>query len=145
MAIHCCFGTLYSSGYMELGYIQWDGTPDIVGEILSLYYKTEDRVRSLLSLGEISTLGMYLKGDLKNWNSKNSRGFFKYTMAYHRDLGEKLIKPRSFKGLDDTDNELRNYLLNRHVHYLYLFDVLNNQWLSYKLHCSDWNNFFEKI
>lgn len=145
MATHCCFGTVYPHGYMVVSYIHWDGYPDVVGRTLKEYYRTENRVRSLLDLGELSTLGVFLKGDLKNWDMPNTKGLLKYTIAYKRDLGYPLVKARSFKGIEDTDNTLKDYLFNKGADYLYLFDVEKQEWVFYKLHRYDYSKFFERI
>jgi hypothetical protein len=65
-------------------YCHWDGYPAGVGQTLASHYTEQDKVDSLIELGDLSSLGPLL-------GSKHSFGddsFPDWTTAYGRDRGE---------------------------------------------------------
>lgn len=131
MPTHCSVGILEGNNGigMTITYIHWDGHPSTMYPLLEEYYSSERKLRSLLKLGEISTLGVHLKGDLTHWDMQNSKGFLKYTMAYYRDLGYEFLKSQTFKNFDSAVDYLRNH----DVDFLYLYSPVESRWLVYKI------------
>lgn len=69
-------------------YVHWDGYVEHTGVTLQLAYNTEEKVRELIALGNLSILGYYV-------NPKTSTHSFDnpdkdVCVAYHRDRGEDL-------------------------------------------------------
>lgn len=95
-------------------YCQWDGYPDGVGKTLMEHYKDEAKIRELLALGDISSLGSEI-GEKHDFDSRANQD---WTKAYGRDRGE-----------TDTQGEVCNGIeaLNKLTEdsggeYLYVFD-----------------------
>jgi hypothetical protein len=68
-------------------YCHFDGYPEGVGEKLILHYDTEEKVKALIALGDLSHLTSELSpapGVIHNFNNP----VFSVTIAYHRDRGE---------------------------------------------------------
>jgi hypothetical protein len=59
MGTRCLIGMRTSSGY-DLVYCHYDGYPSFVGTILQKYYKKESKVRALINLGDMTSLGAFL-------------------------------------------------------------------------------------
>lgn len=95
-------------------YCHWDGYPAGVGGTLAEHYKDEAKVRALLALGNISSLGEEI-GERHDFDDRSHRN---WTTAYGRDRGE-----------DDQQGEVCNGIgaLNELTQdsdgeYLYVFD-----------------------
>lgn len=65
-------------------YCHWDGYPAGVGATLIDHYKDEAKVRALLALGNISSLGEEI-GEKRDFDDRGHRN---WTTAYGRDRGE---------------------------------------------------------
>jgi len=85
-------------------YCHNDGYPSHVGKLLEQHYDTPEKIRELISLGDLSCLGESLD--------------FSHTIAYHRDCGEGLSSYQT--------SELRK-IFKRHgdCDYFYLFSEGN--------------------
>jgi hypothetical protein len=59
MGTRCLIGMKTSSGY-DLVYCHYDGYPSFTGTILEKYYKKESKVRALINLGDMTSVGAYL-------------------------------------------------------------------------------------
>ena len=57
MATRSAIGIRMDDGKIFSCYCHWDGYPSGVGAVLSQYYKTEEKIKSLISLGDMSSLG----------------------------------------------------------------------------------------
>ena len=106
--------------YVKYVYCHFDGyTVNGVGQMLFEHYKDEEKVKELISLGDISFLE-------KNINpSKDSNHSFytpekDVTVFYHRDRGDEGCKP--YKIFDFQYNP------NKMIEYTYLFE--NGEWYS---------------
>lgn len=104
-----------------------DGYPGHTGAILAGWYKSEDRVKALLDLGELSCLGERLDSDDPN------RGDL--TIAYGRDAGEEAMFPaQTFASVDEY---YHNGESRMSADYLYLYE--DGRWLVYGLYNDpDW-------
>ena len=65
-------------------YCHHDGYIDSVGKLLQEKYNTREKMEELISLGDISSLGETIEE----------------TVAYHRDMGEKLKKPIKYETVE---------------------------------------------
>ena len=57
MSTHCFIGVKKGNGSIDGIYCHHDGYPEYVGTILTYKYTTEEKINSLLKLGNISILG----------------------------------------------------------------------------------------
>lgn len=97
-----------NNGERKSIYLHWDGYIERAGIILQLAYNTEDRVRKLIDLGDLSVLGFYIepKTAIHSFDTPDED----VCVAYHRDRGE----------------ELR--FSDGRQHYNYVFDVTYGCW-----------------
>lgn len=79
-------------------YCHWDGYPSHNGVILRDHYQTEDKVRALIALGDISSLRREV-GEKHSFQGDegHDRG---WTTAYGRDRGETGVEAQQSPGLD---------------------------------------------
>ena len=76
-------------GKIRSVYCHWDGYPEHNGEILRRFYTTTDKVKQLVELGSISSLGQEI-GSQQDFDNRDSQKD-EWTLAYHRDRGEQLV------------------------------------------------------
>lgn len=69
-------------------YCHWDGYPEHVGKILMEFYSNPDKVKDLIELGSISSLGPILEPDGPHSFESPLPGV---VVAYHRDREEDLV------------------------------------------------------
>lgn len=91
----------------------FDGQLGYNGRMLVKHYSDVEKVRELIALGDISSL----REDVGNAHSLDKPNFG-WTVAYHRDRGEKYNEPRFFKDILDYETRL-DY---REYNYLYTKD-----------------------
>ena len=77
-------------------YCHWDGYPSHVGRILRDHYDTEEKVRALIALGDISSLGEKI-GKKHDFEDRTHRD---WTTAYGRDRGETDVEAKHSADLD---------------------------------------------
>lgn len=94
-------------------YCHMDGYPVYVGVLLYTFYDTPEKIKELLSLGELSSLGARIGTAVdfqKRWVSKEyynqTRG---QCIAYHRDRGDPMVMPCLVKRKEELDREEYNY------------------------------------
>jgi hypothetical protein len=102
MATRSNIGIRETDGTVKTIYSHWDGYPQYVGRVLLTHYTTEQDVRGLLDLGDISELHETLDK----------------VVAYHRDRGEEkaelvVYAPGTFE---------------RQEAYAYVYDVDESRW-----------------
>ena len=114
-----------SNDSIEAIYCHWDGYPENNGAILAKYYKSENKVRALISLGSISSLRK-----LVNIPKGKQHSFGKplktVTVAYGRDRNQfeavrKYTNFASFK---------RNWR-NLDGEFFYVFNTISKEWKCY--------------
>lgn len=69
-------------------YLHWDGYVERAGVILQLAYNTADKVRELISLGNLSILGCRINPSSSSHSFDTPED--NVCVAYHRDRGEDL-------------------------------------------------------
>ena len=77
-------------------YCHFDGYPDGVGKTLKRHYKSEAKVRELIALGDLSSLGKEIgeKHDINNLDNVTTM-----CRAYGRDRGEPDTEARAYANL----------------------------------------------
>ena len=91
MATRARIGIALDNGNTSSIYSHWDNQPIHNGAILLLYYNSEDKVRELLSHGNMSSLGVKTGGDVPHEfysREHNKIGFPSVYTFYHRDRGD---------------------------------------------------------
>lgn len=111
-------GILNNNGTVTGIYCHWDGYPEYNGKILSLYYKTEEKIRELINNGDLSILSENIEPDEKVEHNFDKRqdGVCLY---YHRDRGEpwEQVKPRTYSDVSKWIKEIKKGWQE----YIYLF------------------------
>jgi hypothetical protein len=120
MATRSTIALEFADGTVEQVYCHWDGYLSNNGQILQQYYTDPFKVRDLIDLGAISSLGKVIgrkhsfspfEGDKEDYEAAQQEGC---TTFYARDRGEELVKHR-FKDYADykanAQSEEYNYIL----------------------------------
>ena len=110
-------------GKVESIYCHWDGYPTHNGKILKDFYKTPERVQELIDLGNISSLGQFIKPhpemehsfDMPQPNT---------TVAYERDRHEEGQEKHVF---NYESAFLKDCLLSD-CEFYYLYDEKTKEW-----------------
>jgi hypothetical protein len=134
MATRSTIGVLNTDGSVTAVYCHWDGYPEHNGKILIENYTTEEKVRELIGLGSISSLGAsigeqhpFSKFELKEeapdfdelmalYAKSQSEG---WTTFYGRDRGETDVNANTFPNVAEFVKEFSE-------EYNYLF--INGTW-----------------
>jgi len=120
MSTRCFISKKTKDGYVGI-YSHWDGYPEEpgVGYQLKNYYKSPQKVDSLIALGDISSLRKNI-GRKHNFDNYDLAKEKEYTTAYHRDRGEPWddVKPQFFK----TKEEMERYFEDSWCEYLYIYE-----------------------
>ena len=134
MSTRSNIGIINRDGSVEMIYCHWDGYPSNNGKLLLNHWASEARVRELLALGDLSSLGEEI-GEKHNFDfqmklNPEDAGYQrseKMCNCYLRDRGEKGkdLKARKYK----TVNEVENAFDDDWADYLYLWDCKTNTWL----------------
>jgi hypothetical protein len=83
-------------------YCHWDGYPEYNGMILIEHYLDINKVKELISLGDLSSLGDEI-GEKHAFNNRDE----KYCTFYGRDRGEPGTNAKPFASLEDVINYYR--------------------------------------
>lgn len=131
MSTNALIGLQEKDGSIKTIYCHWDGYLAWVGHILLESYNTEDRVRELLSLGDISSLGestepsmavseygfdyivdeRFLALDKPTQDMMKGEDRF-HTTAYHRDRGLAWndVKPVTYLSIGQIEKQEFTYV-----------------------------------
>ena len=111
-------------------YCHFGGYPEHHELILKNHYNSTDKVNELLTLGDISSLGIKVKPDTQEHSFESKED--DCTVAYHRDRGEEL-NPATDLGTNFEMVKIR--ALNRYdAEYLYIWDMFTESWSWYNLY-----------
>ena len=104
-------------------YCHFDGYPTGVGSVLIKHYNTEDKVRELINLGALSSIGSEIgkKIDYDKMARSGTPAPDQF-IAYHRDRGEEL-EIMKYSNIHDI---MKSFC----VEYYYVFD--ENNWYVFK-------------
>lgn len=104
-----------SDGTFSSIYTHWDSYPSNNGKILLEHYTDESKVRALIALGDLSSLGASL-GEKHDWEKHDHNS--NTCLAYGRDRGEENVDAHTSK----DHAELLTLAENCGAEFLYLFD-----------------------
>lgn len=110
-------------------YCHFDGYPEGVGETLLQHYNSWGKIKPLIDLGDISSLGSII-GEKHDFDNEELRD--KMTTFYGRDRGEKETKAR----VDSTRESYTNTGKNWDIEYFYLYE--NEEWLVLPAGTKNW-------
>lgn len=121
MSIPASISIMNSDCSLDTIYNHWNGYPDGLGETLIDYYITEDKVRELIALGNVSYVGRKLKPTTSNHSFYNPEGDVTVALgvtawqpnkeAIHFDTFEDYCKSNMIQEY--------NYIFNRSQWYIY--------------------------
>ena len=105
MATRSNIGILNPDGTVDYIYCHFDGYLEHNGQILQEHYNTENRVKQLLALGDLSVLGESI-GEKQDFNNR-----VKGTcLAYGRDRGESNTQASTYSYEQYTTDNLEEYV-----------------------------------
>jgi len=110
-------------GTVDFIYCHWGGYPSNNGRILAENYIDPDKVRRLIALGDISSLGERIEPIGPHAFDKRESGT---TVAYGRDRGETGIESRTATSIDGACQQVYAYVLR--LDGAWWFCGLNRQW-----------------
>ena len=131
MSTRCRIGIENKDGTITSIYCHHDGYPEVVGEILVNHYTTEEKIRKLLELGDMSSLGTEPVENLRGWETPKAgtADWLKAYMELHPENQCVIYKTRGEDCPAKTHKDIEEY--QRHSRdcwgeYAYLFK--NNEW-----------------
>ena len=131
MSTRCRIGIENKDGTITSIYCHHDGYPEVVGEILVNHYKTEEKIRKLLELGDMSSLGTEPVENPRGWEmpKAGTADWLKAYMESHPENQCVIYKTRGEDCPAKTHKDIEEY--QRHSRdcwgeYAYLFK--NNEW-----------------
>lgn len=113
MATRSRIGLMLEDGTIKHSYIHFDGYPTGVGTNLVLFYNTEDKVKELLSFGDMSYLAPKVNPEGEHSFNNPEDGV---TVFYGRDRGE--------SNVDSVTTSMDEYLSVKYsscIDYQYVF------------------------
>ena len=105
MATRSNIGILNQDGTVDYIYCHFDGYLEYNGQILQEHYNTENRVKQLLSLGDLSVLGKNI-GEKQSFENRVKDS----CLAYGRDRGETGVEARKCSYVDYTKEYFEEYI-----------------------------------
>ena len=98
MSTRSVIGITDRDGNGQLIYCHFDGYPDGAGLILLQHWQNESKVRELMALGDLSSLGHVIGVKVDFDDYRRTNGEVAQCLAYGRDRGESNIEAASFSG-----------------------------------------------
>lgn len=108
-------------------YVHWDGYTKFVGAILKLYYTDVDKIKELISGGDLSSISKFI-GEKHDFEKRNE--YEDWCTYYKRDRGEEGVDPQWLdpsKFWGDSGEEY-NYLYKVETGKWYYRDYTSNTW-----------------
>jgi len=99
-------------------YCHYDGYPEYMGRVLTLYYQDSIKVNKLISMGDMSSIGAAI-GSKHAFNDRSNyldNGIAEQCTFYARDRGEDDVDFRTFQSEQDF---LDNFNAGEEFHYLF--------------------------
>lgn len=100
MATRSTIALEYADGTIDQIYCHWDGYISHNGEILQAHYTDPFKVKQMMDLGDLSTLGVDI-GEQHEFDTVNNRDHEDWCKFYGRDRGEQDVKARRFENWTD--------------------------------------------
>lgn len=101
-------------------YCHWDGYPECNGVILYNHYNNPERVKELISLGDLSSLNVFINPDERLGEHTFNNPQPNTCVFYGRDRGEKDVEFGTFDTLREA--------INRGCGEEYAYVYENNEW-----------------
>jgi hypothetical protein len=98
MATRSTIALEYADGTVDQVYCHWDGYLEHNGKILFEHYSNPFKLRELMDLGDVSSLGSDI-GEAHNFDDRSQTG--EVTTFYGRDRGETGVGAKRFKDFAD--------------------------------------------
>ena len=124
MSTRSNIGIQNEDGTVDFIYCHSDGYPSHHWPILTEHYATEEKVRALLALGDLSRLGEEIGQQHHPFTSHWPR-HAAFCLAYGRDRGEAGTEAKLVQSFDEFDAQANQ-------DYAYLFRVGRWQWRRFK-------------
>lgn len=120
MSTRSNIGILNNDGTVTAIYCHWDGHIRINGKILAKHYCNEEKVKKLISYGDLSSLHARVEPD-KDTEHTADKPQKDVCVFYHRDGGEKFeeTRPKTYQSILDMYNSLKNSWIE--YFYIYIF------------------------
>jgi hypothetical protein len=133
MATRCRIGMELEDGTIKHSYCHWDGYPTGVGKTLVEHYNDIEKVKELLSFGDMSYLApeIHPSGETHSFDSSEEN----VTVFYKRDRGESEVNS-VITSMDELFSVQYNFL-----DYVYLFR--DGNWYYTYARKMDWKNLNE--
>ncbi len=121
MSTRSNIGILNNDGTVTAVYCHWDGYVEYNGRILAEYYPEMERVKRLISGGDLSSLNKEIEPTADHSFDKPQDDV---CVFYHRDRGEQWedVKPDTYESIADMYNKLKNSWSE------YLYVYIGNDW-----------------
>lgn len=142
MGTRSSIGIWNNDGSVKMIYCHWDGYPDHVGAVLLEHYTDETKVRQLLNLGDISSLGKDVSPPPGCSDHSHNNPVQGVTVSYYRDRAARTelgyrdqwqdVKPDEFLSLEAAQRSLNK----SDREWFYLFNVNHNEWYYSNLNSS---------
>ena len=100
MATRSTIALEFADGTVGQVYCHWDGYLENNGQILFQHYKDPFKLRALIDLGDISSLGSDI-GEEHDFDDRSQTG--QVTTFYGRDRGETGVEAKYFKSFEDYE------------------------------------------
>lgn len=129
MATRSRIGLMLEDGTIKHSYVHYDGYPTGVGETLVDYYNDVDKIKELLSFGDMSFLAQKVHPQGEHTFNDPEIGV---TVFYNRDRGE--------SDVDSVVTSMDEYLSVKYsscIDYLYVFTG-GNWWVYNNLKKNEW-------
>lgn len=127
MATRSAIGIKLENGDIMAAYCHWDGYPSRNGAILAENYTDPEKIKALISLGDISSLGPEIGTmhtfDTYNLSEEEKEKYKDMTTFYGRDRGEEGTEYKTF----DHFVPFVEYYDDTGAEYFYLYD--QGEWL----------------
>ena len=106
MSTRSNIGILNEDGTVDYIYCHFDGYPEHNGKILNEHYTTEEKVRELIGLGDLSILAPEL-GEKQDFNGPRNKN---WCLVYGRDRGESNTEASKCSYVDYTKEHFEEYV-----------------------------------
>ena len=127
MATRSAIGIKLENGDIMAVYCHWDGYPSHNGAILAENYTDPEKIKALISLGDISSLrpeiGIQHSFDTYYLSEEEKENYKDMTTYYGRDRDEKGTEYKTFENFDAFEE----YYDPTGAEYFYLYD--QGEWL----------------
>ena len=130
MATRSTIGIKNVDGSITNIYCHWDGYPEYVGTILNEFYKDNDKIKSLIELGDLSSLAAEVGEQHpfdRDYDKPELDLYENWCMAYGRDRGETGVEAKTHPNLE----KWIDFREGSWCEYAYLWD--GQSWLVHQI------------